>query len=596
MLLMRSLKNISAEKAAMLLFTSIPFLFFSIFYYQHIFQREQTQLFELGIGYFLKSLSYNGGFAIYTGEFLTQFFRIPVLGAFIITALLILLQQAFKRLIYAVWQSGHFSVISWIPSLLYCILLTRQFYYISGLIGLIIAVVASLWYIKTNRVKIRILKGLILLPVVYWLTGGAYLVFTLNIVFAELALFLKDHKVRQLKSITLTNLFCLFLATAVPPLARKFLFTDTLLQSYLSEAYYAVRIFFPVPLILVFASVSVLMVIYGFLPTGLSDKQLFTINTATVYLLAALTILGLDSFSDFGEEKEMAYENLIYVENWGKIIEKAEAEQPSGQVPMAAINLALARTGRLSSEMFHFSQDENSLFIPYIRRGLTPFTTGEPYYYLGLYNFSQMFAMETIESTVDAKVPSRSVRRVAETYFLNGQFDIAGKYFTILSHTLFYGKQAKKYLDILNSDKSISVDPLTSEKKKLMPEHDFYYDYQNMDFALKNLIVSNPQNRMAFEYLMAYYLLKKDLDGFLQSIALVNQMGYNDIPVVYQEAIAYILTRLPDAPRELQSMVTDQAVIDNLQAYANLYSVNRLDTMKLKNKFGNTYWYYLHYK
>lgn len=593
---MRSLKNISVDKAAMLLFTAIPLLFFSIFYYQHLFQMEQTQLFELSAAYFLKSLSYNGGFAIYTGEFLTQFFRIPVLGAFIITALLILLQQAVKRLIYAVWQSGHFSVISWIPSLLYCILLTRQFYYISGLIGLIIAVVASLCYIKTSRVKIRILKGLILIPVLYWLTGGAYLVFTLNIVIAELALFLKVRKARQLISIAVTILIYIILAIVVPLLARRLLFTDTLLQSYLSEAYYAVRIFFPVPLILIFASVPVLMVIYGFLPNGLSDKQLFIVNTATVFLLAGLTILGLDSFSDFREEKEMAYENLIYVENWGKIIESAEADQPSGQVPMAAINLALARTGRLSSEMFHFNQEENSLFIPYVRRGLTPFTASEPYYYLGLYNFSQMFAMETIESTVDAKLPSRAVRRVAETYFLNDQSDNARKYFTILSHTLFYSNQAKKYLDILNSDKNIPADPLTSEKKKLMPEHDFYYDYQNMDFALKNLIVSNPQNRMAFEYLMAYYLLKKDLDGFLQNVALVNQMGYHDIPIVYQEAIAYILTRLPDAPGELQSMVTVQTVIDNLQAYANLYSINRLDTMKLKNKFGNTYWYYLHYK
>ena len=593
---MRSLKNISVDKAAMLLFTAIPMLFFSIFYYQHLFHLEQTQLFEFSADYFLKSLSYNGGFAIYTGEFLTQFFRIPVLGAFIITALLILLQQSVKRLIYAVWKSGHFSVISWIPSLLYCIMLTQQFYYLSGLIGLIFVLVASLWYIKTTRVKIRILKGLILIPVLYWLTGGAYLVFTLNIVIAELALFLKDRKARQLISNGVTTLIYLTLAIVVPLLSRRFLFTDTLLQSYLSEAYYAVRIFFPVPLILEFASVPVLMMIYGFLPIGLSDKQLFIVNTATVFLLAGLTILGLDTFSDSREEKEMAYENLVYVENWGKIIESAEDDQPSGQVPMAAINLALARTGRLSSEMFHFNQEENSLFIPYVRRGLTPFTASEPYYYLGLNNFSQMFAVESIESTIDAKLPSRAVRRAAETYFLNDQFVIARKYFTFLSHTLFYRNQAKKYLDILNSDVDIPDDPLTSEKKKLMPEHDFYYDYQNMDFALKNLIVSNPQNRMAFEYLMAYYLLKKDLDGFLQNLALANQMGYHEIPVVYQEAIAYILTRLPDAPGELQSMVTDQAVIDNLHAYANLYSINRLDTMKLKNKFGNTYWYYLHYK
>ncbi|TFG90732.1 MAG: hypothetical protein E4H16_01210, partial [Candidatus Atribacteria bacterium] len=179
---MRSLKNFSVDKTALLLFSAISLLFFGIFYYHHLFQREQTQLFELTTDYFLRSLSYQGGFAVYAGEFLTQFFRIPVLGAVIITALLILLHHAAGSLINALWKTRAFCVIPWIPSLIYCVLLTRQFYYISGVIGLIIAVYASGWYIKTGRFNYRIMKGMLLIPVLYWLTGGAFLVFTLNIV------------------------------------------------------------------------------------------------------------------------------------------------------------------------------------------------------------------------------------------------------------------------------------------------------------------------------------------------------------------------------------------------------------------------------
>ncbi|TFG41760.1 MAG: hypothetical protein E4H43_03995 [Bacteroidia bacterium] len=381
----------------------------------------------------------------------------------------------------------------------------------------------------------------------------------------------------------------------VPLLARIFLVTDTLLQSFLSEAYYAVRIFFPLPLILAFASVPVLLLISGFLPSGLSDIQLIKANTATVFLLEGLTILSLVSFADLREEKEMAYENWIYDENWGKGIRTAETDQPSGQVPMTAVNLALAMTGRLSPEMFHFDQKENDLFIPYVRRGMTPFTASEPFYFLGMNNFSQMFAMETIESTVDARLPSRSVRRAAETYMLNGQYDIARKYFTIVSHTLLYRNWAKKYLKLLDNEQKLLSDPEIAEKKGRMPKHDFYYDYQNMDFALKSLIVSNRQNKVAFEYLMAYYLLKKDLDGFLQNVAMIRQMGYQEMPLAYQEAVAYILTRLPEPPAELQAMVTEP-VIDKLNAYANSYNVSRLDTAMMKKEYGNTYWFYLHFK
>jgi hypothetical protein len=117
-----------------------------------------------------------------------------------------------------------------------------------------------------------------------------------------------------------------------------------------------------------------------------------------------------------------------------------------------------------------------------------------------------------------------------------------------------------------------------------------------MDYALASLVVSNPANLMAYEYLMAHYMLIKDLDGFIRNIGLMNQIVYDSIPVPYQEAAAYILTRLEDSPEALRSLVDDQAVIDNLRAYANAYSNTGSDTLKMEGQFGKTYWFYLHYR
>lgn len=587
---MRSIINIPAGWKAMVLFSSVSLLFFSLFYYNHLYQREQTQLFELTTGYFLRSLSTQGGFAIYSGEFLIQFFRVPLLGALIITAWLVLLQHAAGRLINAICQTADVQFISWFPSLIYCILLTRQFYYLSGLIGLIIAVYASLWYVTTGRSNLRLLKGLIIIPLLYWLAGGGFLVYTVNIVISEIVLLLRNRKSRSVFETSSVVLIYLILTISVPLLARSIVVTDTVLQSYLSEAYYAVPIFFPLPLILVFCSVPFLLIICGILLTGSASGKRNTAGNGFVFILAGLTITGLFFFADFKEEKEMKYENLVYDEKWVKIIKTAESDKPSGHVSMTAVNLALAMTGRMPAEMFRFNQKEDYLFIPYIRRGMTPFTASEPFYYLGLNNFSQMFAIETIESTVDARLPSRSVRRAAATYMLNGQYEIANKYYTILSHSVFYRNDATKLLKLADPE----TDPEIAGKRQLISKYDFFYDYQNMDFALKNLIVSNPQNRMAFEYLMAYYLLKKDLDGFLGNIGFAGQMGYPALPQSWQEAAAYILTRIPEAPEELRSMVSDP-VIENLRAYANSYNFNSMDTVNMKKEYGNTYWYYLHY-
>ncbi|HAX92806.1 MAG TPA: hypothetical protein DCY25_02465 [Bacteroidales bacterium] len=593
------LKNISVERIALALFGSMSLLFFGLFYNHHLWQREQVQLLELTPVHFMEVISVQGGFSVFAGELLTQFFHIRVIAAMLVTFLLILLHLAVRKLIISVWHTRRLIIISWLPSLICAILLTSQFYYVSGLAGLIIAVAGSVWHVRKtmdDRVLHRIIKGVLLLVVVWWLAGGAFLSCTLVLIISEIVRAYENSELKPLKTALIACSVYLVAAVALPLLARTFLISDTLLQAYLSEAYYAVRIFFPLSLALAFASVPLVLLLYRFLPPAVTALTEMKAGLVLVFILTVITAAGIFYFADFGEEREMAYENYVYSGRWDKIISMAEKDQPITGVQKAALNLALGMTGRLSTDMFHFRQDKNALFVPYVRRGMTPFIAGETHYNLGLYNFSQMFAMETIESTVDARLPSRAVRRVAETYLLNGQTDIACKFYTLLSHTLFYRKEARHFLGLISDTAKMKDDPYLSQMRALMPDHDFFYDQSRMDYALTSLVVSNPANRMAFEYLMAHYLLNKDLDGFLRNISLINQLGYDGIPIPYQEAVAYILTRLEDPPEALRSLVYDQSVIENLRAYANAYNNRGSDTLKMEREFGQTYWFYLHYR
>ena len=58
------------------------------------------------------------------------------------------------------------------------------------------------------------------------------------------------------------------------------------------------------------------------------------------------------------------------------------------------------------------------------------------------------------------------------------------------------------------------------------------------DEILRELLARNSQNRMAFEYLMAYYLLKRDLNGFVANIGRLEDFSYPRIPRHYEEALA----------------------------------------------------------
>ncbi|MBW6501624.1 MAG: hypothetical protein K0B05_09550 [Bacteroidales bacterium] len=593
---MRAKKINNAELLFLGIFSVTSLLFFSLFYYHHLYQREQLQLFQITFSYFLKGLSLHGGFAIYLGEFFTQFFGRPVAGASIITAMMVILQQAVKRLLFAISGRPGFAFLSFLPPLGYWLLLTDQFYYLSGMIGLIISILASCFYLSVRKRGSGIISGILLIPVVFWLAGASYMVLTAVIILAEFL-----QKIKRLEKSSAdpsSGVLLLYIAIALitPLIARKLFFADTLLQSYISGAYYSIRIFFPLPLICVFASVPLVIILHAFMPEEASLNKLSVAGSVTPLLIIGTFIPGLLYFSDFKEEKRIAYENLVYNKQWEKIIRKAEKEQPEDRMSMVAVNLALACTGRLSSEMFNFSQDEENLFLPYERRGMTPFVAGEPFLYLGLINFSQMFAAETIASTPDAKYPVRAFRRMAETYYLNGQYEIAGKYFMILSRTLFCRGWADQYLSMIDSDKEAFNDTLLKDIHSLISEYDFFYNDQQMDIAMRYLLISNPQNRVAFEYLMAYYLLNKDFDGFLHTIGYIKGLDYNKLPVVFQEAIAYILTITSETPEQLMGLTLDQSVTEKIMSYAELFSAGREDTLKFRKEFGSTYWYYLHFK
>ena len=588
-------KTYSFEKIFLILFCTGSLVFFGFFYNNHLYQKEQLQLFEVTFRYLTDAISRHGGIAIYISEFFIQFFHLPFIGAIIITLLLFLLQRLTKKVLVKVEEGSPLILFSFLPAVGYWIILLDDFYCLSGLIGLLISLTGVLLYLNTNKTRIRGVTGIILIPVVYWLTGAAYSVFVLIVIVAEIILRLSKKKKTGPVSIPVLLVYIL-LAIAVPLVAREFLFRDTILQSFISAAYYRISIFFPVPLILLFAFFPLSILLQKLIVLILSEKQPVSPDLLSITVLLIFLAWGIQNTGDFKAERQLAFENLVCYEKWGKIIQLAEKEQPSDQISLVAVNLALAKRGELSSKMFMFDQKESGLFMNYERRGMTPFIASEPYFNLGLINFAQMFAMETIESTPNAKYPVRSFKRVAETYIINGQYQLAHKYLLPLSHAVFYRRWAKECISLLNDEEKINAHPWWGHIRGLRSKYDFYYNPLQPEIALRYLLISNPGNKTPYEYIMANYLLHKDFDGFLAYLPLADSLGYKKLPSVWQEAVAYIGTRVSQLPPQLGKYAIDPDIINHIRNYAQVFSTSKQDTVRMKKEFGNTYWYYLHYK
>ena len=116
-------------------------------------------------------------------------------------------------------------------------------------------------------------------------------------------------------------------------------------------------------------------------------------------------------------------------------------------------------------------------------------------------------------------------------------------YLRVLAKTLFEADWANGYLDKLELDPELASDTRIQHMRSVMmlKKHDsLSVKYEQL---LPNLLYANQRNRMAFEYLMGWYLLSAQLDKVVQNLYRLNDFNYLQIPQLYEEAILLYMFR-----------------------------------------------------
>jgi hypothetical protein len=578
------------------LFFGVLLIFWGMYYPNHLVQKEQMQLFMTNTGYFFQHLKVQGGFAIYLGEFFTQFFLFPWVGVVMVSGIIFSVYYGIRCILNQLSPNG-FSVLAFFPAMGYCFLLCNDFYCLSGALAVALAIWTVVVYLKIKEPVWRTSFGFLAIPLIYWLLGGAYILFVLSVISAELIIHLSGE--RQLKSVRLPGLYvlvCVVWGGIVPLVTRRFLLFDTLLQSYYSAAYYKFTLVFPYYLKLIFGSVPLILLLHFIFYRYFSEKGRTVLQLCFGVLLITGLVAGFNRVPDFAEEKEMMYDNLVNRQQWDEIIKKAEEELPAGARGKLSLTLALGQTNQLGSRLFDFSPQRSDFFISYKVHGMAPLIANEPYFYLGLINFSQMLAMESIDSTPDAVMPVRAMKRYAETCIITGQYDVAAKFLGYLRETMFYSRWAKEASSYLYNDEKVKAHPLWGKLRASQVKDEFNFKFDWMDVMLFSLLRGNPQNRMAYEYLMSSYLLQKDLDKFLEFLPLVKSMRFGELPLAYQEALAYTKTLVKEWPAALNEYKINDSVNNHLKAYAGAFmNGGSKNPAAMKQSFGRTFWYYVHF-
>ena len=580
------MKIFTFDKLLAGIFGFVVCYFFAFLYPFHLNYQEQYQLFLFSGDYVLNFLAKPGGFSDYVGDFFTQFYFYSWVGAIIIAVLLVLLQRAVWFISKQLGAKPVFVPATFIPSILYWGLLCDENYLIGGLIVMLLVTGFTTTFLMIKPIKIRMAFVLISIPVLYWMAGGAFVLLPLFAVVFEI--FKRRLKVSQLALFAFVNLI---LAYAIPTLSKSWFLQYPLQQVFIGANYFR----FPVTLPVLVGVVVLLLLVIPFVLQYLSlfvqssNSKIVMASQIVVLVFGGYFFVGRSV--DMGKEEVMAYDFNCRMRKWDRVIAMAEKKTPTTPLSVTCLNLALAKEDLLGERMFtYFQNGIDGLMPDFVRDYTIPLIAGEVYYHLGFVNTAQRYAFEAMEALPDYQKSSRAVMRLAETNIINGNYEVAGKYLHLLQKTLYYKHWATNALQTMKDEKLIAQHPEWGWLRKCRTQQDFLFSEGEKDMMLGVLFRQNMQNRMAFEYLMAYTLLTKDLKHFLQYFPLSESLNYRAIPKSYQEALYYAWTSTNNDPTKDIPYPVSNTIKQRFQAF------QRTPGQAGHNEFSDTYWYYLYFR
>ena len=581
-----------SEKGLSLLFGIVVWLFFTFFYSSHLHYQEQFQLFLFTSDYWSDLMSRPGGLADYTGTFLTQFYYYGWLGALILAGLLVLLQLQVYCISQKLKTQPLLYPLTFIPSVIFWSLLCDESYLLASLVAiqLILGIVQLYFYVR--RPLLRIGYAVVMLWMLYWLAGGAFWIAALLFVLIEFVRF-KQFTRWQWAIFLLAVTACV----SAPPLVAKQWLQYPLSRLWWGICYNRYPVISPIPLFIAWSTILCIPLLFRFVSVkSLKPKATVIWLLVEVLALAIGTRWLVQRSADWGKEAVMAYDYSVRMEQWDDVIAMADRKTPDSPLSVACLNLALCQEGKLNDTMFRYFQNGPEGLLPGFKRDFTvPMIVGEIYYHLGLLNTAMQYVFEAMEAIPDYKKSGRAVKRMAEVNLLNGEYKVAEKYLHLLQHTLFYRQWANETLACLGDEAKIDRNAEWARLRKYRMKNDLLFCEEQKDQMFGLLFVNCRTNRMAYEYLMAYTLLTKDLTRFVQYFPLGKTLGYPSIPVHYQEALlAYWMgsRRSPDG----FPWPVSQAVGQQFNDYVRLSSAGGDAEGQIRDLYGKTYWYYLQFR
>lgn len=592
---MKNLMIKSWKPLLSLLFGVAVVIFWSVPYMSGLCFQEQYQMFLFDIGYFLERIVLPGGLADYISEFLVQFYYMPVLGGTIIALLLMSIQAISWGLMKQYGMKAVFPgyLLSFVPSIALWCAMGDQNLLLSFVVALSGALLMGWIHNRFHNRLVKVVFELVSTALVYWFLGP--------VVFLYAALMIGDTLMKGKQNghilSSLGYSACLLILTVA-----WILLTTQSLQYPLYRIFSGLNYYrypgtvSPLPLgVMIW---TVVVVFFGMVPdehAWIKKLQQSKVVMALAYVLVIVASwFGIKASFDAMTYDLIDYDFLVRTEQWDKIIEKAEKKQATTPLSVSCVNLALSQKGMLADRLFEFYQNGGEgLFPTFTRDMISPVSTAEIFFRLGMVNDAERYMFEAQEAIPNYRKSARLTRRIIECEIINGNYQVASKLLRRLQKTLFYSNWANQTMALLGNEKAINQHPIYGKLRKYREKkQDFLFSDREMDQMLGLLFLNDNHNKMAYEYLVCYELLQRDMEKFMQYYPLGRFVDYDHIPRSFQEILIGNWMKTHSDPRTIPYSVDAQNVNNTLN-FIQLYMQNPKNPQLGQQPYVSNAWHYM---
>jgi hypothetical protein len=569
-------------------------------------------VFYKGRAFFYGFLSHPGGLVEYTGAFLSELFYVGWTGALVVTIQAWLISLFFDRILKAL-NLSQFCWLRFIPPILLIITYTQYTYHFITTLAFLVTLVFVYLYLKITASLAsnisRLVVALFLSVILYTIAAGAYLLFAVICAMYEF-LFRRQY---------LLGLSYLLSAVVIPYIVGILIFGVSIINAYSDLSAFSWKI-------LSYESrrkwIAIIFIIYSLLPLTMlaaifiqkflkAEKQnrlilllkklKFNINPPVLkWILKSLVLFAIAFiivFFSYDKEKNTLFMIDFYAHQrmWPELLKTAR-RHPNNYFVVHAVNRALFHTDRLCYDMFSYPQNPATLFLNTKKYQYKSYKKSGIYLDIGLVNMTENSLTDSLEGLGER--PS-ILKGLALINMAKANYDSARIYLGALSKTLFYDDWANNYLEVLKSNPDLSCDKEIQRLRSFSMDKDYgFTSLKNVELVLLQLLEKNRQNRMAFEYLMSWYLLNGRLDKFVQNLNRLDDFNIYQIPRLYEEAVLiYVVsTRKPVNLYGREISTGSRQRFELFNQVLNKYGKDKdAASAKLAKDFWNSYLFYYVY-